>query len=241
MRRRSAVNLACRRGAAALCCAAVVVLCAPQARAGELEIQFIGNMAFHITDGESTLLFDFPYQSGAFGYMDYDMDAVKPIVDGVSVITHFHGDHWDPGLFEKMGHAVVAPAGVLKKIEEDRKIPINRTATFKDIKIEAIESPHRFAPEHFSYLIEWHGLRIFMPGDTETPAPLLMAKDIDVMFITPWLIRTVARQGLKLDARTLIVCHQRTDEKIPPLQNYLRMKQGQTIEIEFEDSEPGLD
>jgi hypothetical protein len=35
--------------------------------AAGLEIRFIGNMAFSITDGKTTLLTDFPYRSGAFG------------------------------------------------------------------------------------------------------------------------------------------------------------------------------
>ena len=42
------------------------------AETGKLSARFIGNAAFEITDGEFTLLTDFPYQSGAFGYMTYD-------------------------------------------------------------------------------------------------------------------------------------------------------------------------
>lgn len=37
------------------------------APAGELKFTFIGNMAFHVTDGKTTLVSDFPYRSGAFG------------------------------------------------------------------------------------------------------------------------------------------------------------------------------
>ncbi|MCI0415294.1 hypothetical protein L0222_21180, partial [bacterium] len=45
--------------------------------AEELEFRFIGNMAFAISDGKVTLYTDFPYESGAFGYMKYDLKDVK--------------------------------------------------------------------------------------------------------------------------------------------------------------------
>ena len=37
---------------------------------------FIGNEAWHITDGEYVLLTDFPCQSGYSGYMSWDWPAV---------------------------------------------------------------------------------------------------------------------------------------------------------------------
>jgi hypothetical protein len=46
------------------------------AQAPSLTATFIGNMAFAITDGATTLYTDFPYESGVFGYMAYDFDAV---------------------------------------------------------------------------------------------------------------------------------------------------------------------
>ena len=94
-----------------------LLLHAPFARAGEFTFQFIGNMAFKITDGETTLISDFPYRSGAYGYMEYDMADVKPIVDGVSLITHFHADHWDKKLFAEMDLALIAPPVVLDAVE----------------------------------------------------------------------------------------------------------------------------
>ena len=35
-------------------------------------------MAFHITDGTTVLVSDFPYESGAFGYMKWKASAVPP-------------------------------------------------------------------------------------------------------------------------------------------------------------------
>ena len=87
------------------------ILWAVPVHAGELEFQFIGNMAFKITDGETTLLSDFPYRSGAYGYMKYDLGDVAPFEGGVSLITHFHADHWDKKLFDEMDWALIAPPG----------------------------------------------------------------------------------------------------------------------------------
>jgi hypothetical protein len=53
----------------------------PFAAANKLHFKFIGNQAFLITDGNTTLLTDFPYTSGAFGYMTYDFTA--PHVDDI--------------------------------------------------------------------------------------------------------------------------------------------------------------
>lgn len=59
--------------------AALALLAAAAAQAGEparLELRFIGNMAYAITDGKTTLYTDFPYQSGYSEYMTYDIKAV---------------------------------------------------------------------------------------------------------------------------------------------------------------------
>ena len=54
-----------------------ILLISEVAFAGNLSFQFIGNMAFSISDGKTTLYSDFPYESSAFGYMKYDLKSVK--------------------------------------------------------------------------------------------------------------------------------------------------------------------
>lgn len=242
MLNRSAIRPHFRRG---LCLAALTLLAALHGRvsAGELTITFIGNESFHITDGATTLLSDFPYRSGYFGYMSYDPAAVPPVVDGLSLITHFHADHFDRGLFEQQDWSIVAPPGVLQGLTTQRKITAADPSVirFKDVTIQPSATPHRFAPEHYSYLVTWHGKRLYFVGDTETPAYILPLKDIDVLFITPWLIRTIARQELSLDADTLVVYHQKTDEEIPPFQDYRRMKQGESFTLGYDDATPALE
>ena len=217
-------------------CLAVIILLAGIASAGELTVTFIGNMAFHITDGETTLLSDFPYKSGAYGYMAYDMEDVPPIKNGLSLITHSHGDHWQKVLFDKMDLKVIGPLRVTQEVDGKRVVPFDpdEPMKFRDIVVQAIEMPHMGPQEHYSYLVTWHGLRLYFPGDTETPADMLKRKDIDIMFISPWLIRTIERQDLVLDTKVLVVYHQKIGEEFPPFQDYRRMKQGESFTMEFE-------
>ena len=47
----------------------------------EISITFIGNAGFHMTDGKTNIYFDFPYKSGAYGYMTYDETELNKIKD----------------------------------------------------------------------------------------------------------------------------------------------------------------
>jgi len=203
--------------------------------AGQLEIQFIGNAAFHITDGESTLLTDFPYKSGAYGYMQYRMEDIKPIKDGLCLITHPHLDHWDQELFEETEHAIIAPPDILEKIKSDKKIPFDDVMTYQDMVIEAFKTRHDGRPrnfQHYSYLVTWHGLRLYIPGDAVVDNALTM-KDIDIMFIPVWLTNKIRSQDLALDAKIRVVFHQKQGQEIPPSQDYVVLKQGETLTVKF--------
>lgn len=218
---------------------AVVLICVQlPVWAGELTFTFIGNEAVHITDGKNTVITDFPYQSGAFGYMEYDMADVPSTDDAICLITHAHTDHWNRGLFEKLdGAKVIGPPSVVKRVPEERIIEIDSGAAARlgDLDILAIATPHKLAPDHYSYLVIWHGLRIYFPGDTETPAEILHRRDIDLMFVTPWLIRTIERQDLSLDCEKLVVYHQKLGEEFPDFQNVIRMKQGERFTVTYDE------
>ena len=221
-------------------CLAILILLTGAAGAGELTVTFIGNMAFHITDGETTLLSDFPYRSGAYGYMAYDIDDVPPIENGLCLVTHSHADHWDKELFAKMDLFVIGPTSVTGGVDTKKVVPFDadETMSFRDIEVQAIEMPHTAPQQHYSYLVTWHGLRLYFPGDTETPADMLKREDIDIMFISPWLIRTIERQHLILDTDILVVYHQKIGEEFPPFQDYKRMKQGESFTMKFDAPVP---
>mgnify|MGYP001484262349 CR=1 FL=1 len=64
---------------------------------GALTATFIGNEAWHITDGEYAVMTDFPYESGYSRYMTWDSSGVPKIADPgklLIVTTHQHRDHF---------------------------------------------------------------------------------------------------------------------------------------------------
>ncbi len=69
----------------------------------QLTATFIGNEAFKITDREVTLFTDFPYQSGAYGYMEYDEALVKRTPNSYCLFSHGHRDHFAAELVGQVG------------------------------------------------------------------------------------------------------------------------------------------
>ncbi|HEY3204521.1 MAG TPA: MBL fold metallo-hydrolase [Thermoanaerobaculia bacterium] len=196
-----------------------------------LEFHFIGNMAFAITDGKTTLYTDFPYRSGAFGYMTYETSAVPPARDALCLVTHGHLDHFDPDLFRKMDASLIAPPSLAAQLETARAIPFAPKMSYRDIEIEAFRTPHGDI-EHYSYLVTWHGLRLYFTGDTDSPDRLLAMHDLDVAFVSPWLIEAVSRQKARIDARQVVAYHHRAGEAVAALQNRRVPKQGETFVVE---------
>ena len=194
-----------------------------------LEARFIGNMAFAITDGTTTLMSDFPYQSGYSVYMEYDAALIRSATPAtLSLITHRHGDHWEPWLFKKTGWKVAGPADVTLGIERSRVVPLNGTGTFGPIRIDAIETPHH-SIGHYSYIVTWHGRRLYFSGDTESPASLLAARNLDVAFVSPWLYKAALKVG-RIDAKQIVIYHQQSGEQVPECgQGCTVPRQGQVL------------
>jgi L-ascorbate metabolism protein UlaG (beta-lactamase superfamily) len=193
--------------------AAFVSAFVPQSRPA-LEARFVGNMAFAITDGTVTLMSDFPYQSGYSVYMEYDAREIRSTTSStLSLITHRHGDHWEPSLFTKTDWKVAGPADVTSGISADRIVPIEKgSARFGPIQIEAIATPHASIGHH-SYVVTWHGRRLYFSGDTESAASLLAARNLDVAFVSPWQYRAASKLG-RIDAKRIVIYHHQAGEQI---------------------------
>ncbi len=61
----------------------------------EIQIKFIGNCGLYMTDGTTNIYTDFPYKSGAYGYMEFEeseLDSVKE--NSIFIFTHKHADHY---------------------------------------------------------------------------------------------------------------------------------------------------
>ena len=184
-----------------------LVLIAAVAGSDSLTIRFVGNPAFEISDGETTLVTDLPYQSGAFGYMTYDFDAVQPSGRVVAVITHRHADHFDPALFRQRGWEVIGPAEVTANLPEHRVIALEESVSVGEFRITRYRTPHSDT-EHYSYLISWDGRRLYFTGDTEDPSHLLSMAELDVAFVTSWLLCAIAERGASVPSRQVILHHQ---------------------------------
>src|SRR5262249_1997056 len=114
-----------------------ILLISEHAFADQLTFQFIGNMAFSISDHKTTLYSDFPYESGAFGYMKYDLKSLKISDNGVSLITHAHRDHWAKELFQPLKLKVIGPPEVLKDVDRSRIIPFAKEISYEGIHVKA--------------------------------------------------------------------------------------------------------
>jgi L-ascorbate metabolism protein UlaG (beta-lactamase superfamily) len=201
-----------------------------------LRATFIGNMAFAITDGRTTIYTDFPYQSGYAGYMTYDFASVPKAPGALCLVTHGHLDHFDPSLFAKMDAKLIAPSSVEAKVPADRTIPFAPKMHYRVVEIEGLTTPHGHAPgtyvDHASYLVTWHGRRLYFTGDTESADQLLAMKNLDYAFVSPWLLEAVEERKGRIDARVVVLYHHRADTKVSAAPNRIVPKQGETLTLE---------
>ena len=150
-------------------------------------------MAVYITDGRVALVTDFPYESGYSGYMRWSGDPLPKGPRPLCLITHSHRDHFLPALAASTCGRVLGP----KDVVEATRVPalgMEPDVRWEGIVIHPRATPHA-ALEHYSYVVEWNGLRLYFTGDTDDTAALLAVKDLDVAFVSPWLLRAIQRRG----------------------------------------------
>lgn len=213
--------------------AILVLLASTFLHAQELEFKFIGNMAFSITDSKTTMFSDFPYESGAFGYMKYDLKSIPIPENSVCLITHTHLDHWDSKLFQQLKHPkVIGPPDLASQIDASRVIPItDMKVEYQGINVEVFETPHVPDRKNYSYLVTWHGIRMYFTGDTEDTKALLAVKNLDVAFISPWLSRKLLKDGTGVDAKKIVIYHHMEGEEFPVPKNGIVPKQGEVFRV----------
>lgn len=198
-------------------CALVLLGTAAVAQTPPLDITFIGNEAVAVTDGRLLLVTDFPYRSGAFGYMTYDRSVLDPAGRSVVLlITHRHDDHFDPRALRDSSWRVLAPDEVSSKLPRGVALRLDSVVTIGSATIRPIVTPHhKGAVEHQSYLLEWAGRRLYFVGDTEDPSALLAQRNLDVAFVTPWLWKAARQRNARIDARQVVIYHHETGETVP--------------------------
>jgi hypothetical protein len=76
---------------------------------------------------------------------------------------------------------------------------------------------------------------MYFPGDAEATEPILAAQDLDVAFVTPWLLENIRAQGAEIDAKRVVVYHHRRGQVVEPYQGSVLPEQGDTFEIPFRE------
>ena len=182
----------------------------------KIDITFIGNCGFFMTDGKINMYVDFPYKSGAHGYMTYDAKLLDSIQDhSIFLFTHGHADHYNKKLFKRTNQKLYGPWPVTLYLPVKRKYTLKAiNDSMPDFFITEFKTKHSFSLKHCSYLIEWNGKRIFISGDAETADTICTMKNLDLVIAPAWLIRDANRRNLKIDTKKIILCHHRSQEII---------------------------
>ncbi|MCI0707016.1 MAG: MBL fold metallo-hydrolase [Ignavibacteriae bacterium] len=192
-----------------------------------LTIRFIGNEAFEISDGRTTLLTDYPYRSGAFGYMTYDDKSVQPKGNVILLITHGHADHFDGSLLPDSSWRVIAPQSVTRSLSSKQVIALDSVITFGGINIYPIRTKHGDI-EHYSYRVEWGRRSLYFSGDTDVVQEFMEQKNLDYAFVSPWLYQKAIASGV-IPARQAVIYHHQDKEQIPDCSSCWIPKQNETL------------
>jgi hypothetical protein len=208
---------------ALFCCAGSLF-----SQSGVINVKFIGNCGLYLTDGTSNIYIDFPYKSGAHHYMEYDKSEIDSIRENpVFIFTHKHSDHYSGKLLRKLNAKSYGPWNI-----PDLEQLTDSAAHFS---IQAFETDHRFSFHHCSYLITWHGKKLFFSGDTETAETIATLTGMDWAFVPAWLIMDLQKKNIKADAKMFALYHIGPRDTITSDDPKILLldKQGEVISIPF--------
>ena len=145
-----------------------------------LVAKFIGNCGFCLTDGVDRLYIDFPYKSGAYGYMSFskhNLDSLSTYgSDACFLFTHAHDDHFNRKEVRSRKLKAVGPFGI--RCYVNNYITIDQLNKSGAWHIIPFKTRHALCIEHYSYVLEWHDTRIFISGDTKDISVLKKTNNI---------------------------------------------------------------
>jgi L-ascorbate metabolism protein UlaG (beta-lactamase superfamily) len=201
-------------------------------QSNEIKIKFIGNCGLYMTDGKSNVYLDFPYKSGAFRYMKYEKSEIDSVKNNATFIfTHRHADHYSRKLLKKLDGQKFDPRNISKSEKLSDSISEFHLKSFKtEHKIYGISF------KHCSYLITWHGKKIYISGDTGDLEDIKNIKDIDLAFVNPWIYMNALREKVNIDAKKFGLYHLYPDQKIDgevPANLLILKKEGEIIRVGY--------
>ncbi len=173
---------------------------------GELKITFIGHGTLMFTFGGKIIHVD-PYSRVA----DY---SLLPQADLI-IITHEHGDHFNPDLIAKIkkeGTEIILTEICAEKVKGGIIMKNGDVKTVMGLKIEAIPAynivhmrrenqPYHPKGNGNGYIITFGDKRVYVAGDTENTHEMKALKNIDIAFLpmnvpytmTPEMVADAAR------------------------------------------------
>lgn len=206
----------------------------------EIKIEFLGNCGLYLSDGETNIYTDFPYKSGAYGYMQFEeseLDRIKE--NSIFIFTHKHADHYSKKNLKKVITEKGGTAYGVSNIPELEKLNDN----LNDFEIKSFKTKHKVFGinfRHFSYLITWHGKTIYLSGDTTNPETIGKIKNIDLAFVPYWLYENAIKQHINIDAKEIGIYHlypyeiERAEKYFENKKNeYPLTKQGEIVTIKY--------
>lgn len=173
---------------------------------GDLEITFIGH---------GTLMFEYQgkviHVDPVSRYGDYSSLPGADII----LITHEHGDHFDPATIKKLRSdetAVVVSSDLAGKLDQAIVMSYGDTKEIGGLQVEAIPAynivhmrdsgqPYHPRGEGNGYVISFGDTRVYVAGDTEDTPEMKSLKNIDIAFLpmnlpytmTPEMVADAAR------------------------------------------------
>ena len=159
-----------------------------QTSAGELKMTFVGHATLIFTFGGKVIHAD-PYSRLA----DYEK---LPKAD-VILITHSHGDHFDPKAIEaarKEGTTVLLTEKAAETMPGGTVMRNGETQTVAGVWVEAVPAynlvhkrptgePFHPRGEGNGYVLTFGGTRVYVAGDTEDIPEMKDLKDIAIAFL----------------------------------------------------------
>jgi L-ascorbate metabolism protein UlaG (beta-lactamase superfamily) len=154
---------------------------------GDIVIQPITHATLQLTHGGVVIDVD-PVAQG-----DYTGLAAPDLI----LITHTHGDHFDPATIAKLRTpttTVVVPAAAAAKLEHPVVMANGETKTIDGVRIDAVPmynlkrgpaAGQLYHPKGWGngYILTLGGKRVYIAGDTECTPEMKALRNIDVAFV----------------------------------------------------------
>jgi len=85
--------------------------------------------------------------------------------------------------------------------------------------------------EHYSYVIDWGGRKIYLSGDTGDTEHLATLPEMDVAFITPWLFENARKEDALPNAKKIVIYQHKDNEIIPNCMGCIIPERGEVIDF----------